>query len=344
MLFPCAGTEKFSCKIRDAVRGVWVFFLIFACCPELAVSQSGDSIIYGYRNCTWQDNRGTITASVDIDFTDLTMWKNYLKSRAIEMWWYDSNGNPHVLGFSSSPVNVMMNGSGATEKYPNIARDMENMAFGGVGGAWVNERAFTAHVTATFPGDDKREVSILAGNIGWAGDHTNYTFAATTAGAAYLRPGMQGAVCPVAPPYNPPQPPKPPITLITIAPDWNLGELPLQHGEKKFTVMSDQLCFYYSDPTAVTLNLVLDADSQNGVVGGQYQLKDLDDPTQVVPYSLVLNDGSDEVVLPNLGKSGIRLNPLNPTCFAPTFRTFVAPYLKPGYYSDVLTFTIVTKT
>lgn len=313
---------------------------------EPGICQNRGSVIDGYENCTWQDNGNSITVSVDVRFKESRVLARALISRSVEMWSYDSDGKYHTLGFSSYPVNVRIDGGGATGNYRNMdGGPMNSMAFAGGGGGWVNANAFTAHITATFSGSARQAVSILAGNIAWVDTlHTAYSFLGERMGAAYLYPGMQGAGCPVIQPDHPPKPPKPPVTLIMIAPDWDLGELAPRHGEKRLTAMNDQLCFFYSDPTAAAFDIVIDADSRNGVIGGQYQLKNLDDSTQVVPYSLVLNNGVSEVTLPNQGKSGVRLSILSPTCFSPTFRTFVRPQLKPGSYMDVLTFTAVTKT
>ncbi|WP_304991335.1 hypothetical protein [Burkholderia plantarii] len=354
----------FRLKFRFSMRDLWrtlfcraeksgvvvvgrIFILIFLFFCESAMSQ-GDStaypLIYDYGSCTWQENGdNSITVSVDI------FYKKGLPEfmdRAIMLWAYDSDGMPHPLGSPSFPVSVQADGVEAVVKRRNQygIPTMDYVMIWGVDGPWKNAAASTLHVTATFSGSARQAVSVLAADMFIAGVMKGYWGMYEQMGAAYLYPGVQGGGCPVVPPDHPPKPPGPSLTLVANVPDWNLGELPPQHGEKRFAAMSDQLCFGYTDPKLVGFDLVIDADSQNGVVGGQYQLRNLDDPTQVVPYSLALNSGSSTVLLPNSAKAGIRLNATNPTCFSPTFKTFVMPQLKPGNYSDVLTFTVVTKT
>ncbi|WP_171907275.1 hypothetical protein, partial [Burkholderia plantarii] len=326
-----------------------VLVLVSIFFSESGMCQFRGPVIDGYGNCTWQDNGDSITISLDVRFKENKIPFRKMISRTVEMWSYDSDGNYHALGFLPLfPVTVQMDGNPATMAYANrydVWGMNNNMVYGGAGGGWINADASTVHITATFSGSARQAASVLVGNLNWSNQsHRNRYLTNEQMGAAYLYPGVQGAGCPVVPPDNPPQPPKAPITLIMVAPDWDLGELALQHGEKRFTAINDQLCFSYSDPTVAGINLVIDADSQNGVAEGQYQLKNVDDSTQVVPYSLVLDDGRSEVILPNQGKAALRLNVSSPTCFSPTFKTLVNPRLKPGNYMDVLTFTAVTKT
>ncbi len=325
----------------------WILILSFLFFSESVMGQSNATaypLIYGYQNCTWQENGdNSITVSVDILYKKSPF--NFM-DHAIMLWAYDSDGMPHALGSGSLPVNVQADGIEAVVKRANQygIPNIDHVMIWGVSGQWKNAAASTMHLTATFSGSARQAISVLAADMFLGGPVIGYWGMYEEMGAAYLYPGAQGTGCPVVPPDHPPKPPKPSIMLVANVPDWNLGELPPQHGEKRFTAMGDQLCFWYSDPDIAGFDIVIDADSQNGLIGGQYQLKDLDDPTQVVPYSLALDSGSSTVLLPNAVKAGIRLNVTSPTCFSPTFRTFVMPQLKPGSYSDVLIFTVVTKT
>lgn len=129
------------------------------------------------------------------------------------------------------------------------------------------------------------------------------------------------------------------------APDWNLGEL--QQGTdvpKTFTNTSEQLCFTYSGGAVSGKRFAINASSANGVAGNRYRLKNLQDATQLVPYSLTLSNDSSTVSLPNASNAAVSLGGSGRTCFEPTFRTTVGPTVKEGDYSDVLTFTVVTKS
>ncbi|KVU49256.1 hypothetical protein DF046_16935 [Burkholderia cepacia] len=89
---------------------------------------------------------------------------------------------------------------------------------------------------------------------------------------------------------------------------------------------------------------IINAGNANGIAGNQYSLKNLNDATQLVPYSVKLDSGSSTVSLPNASKVALTLNSAGKTCFVPTFRTTVGAAVKAGDYSDVLTFTVVTKS
>ena len=128
------------------------------------------------------------------------------------------------------------------------------------------------------------------------------------------------------------------------APDWDLGELPEGNGEKIFPSSSDQLCFTYSGTAVSGKQFVINAGSANGVVNNRYRLKNLKDATQLIPYSLTLDSGTSNVSLPNASNKALPLNSSGRTCFVPTFKTTVDPTVKSGNYSDVLTFTVVTKS
>ncbi len=128
------------------------------------------------------------------------------------------------------------------------------------------------------------------------------------------------------------------------APDWNLGELPEGNGEKIFPNSPDQLCFTYLGAAVSGKQFIINADSANGVAGSRYRLKNLKDASQLVPYNVTLDSGTSNVSLPNASNKSLPLNSSGRTCFVPTFKTTVDSTVKDGDYSDVLTFTVVTKS
>ncbi|KWH56382.1 hypothetical protein WT63_23940 [Burkholderia anthina] len=78
--------------------------------------------------------------------------------------------------------------------------------------------------------------------------------------------------------------------------------------------------------------------------GNRYLLRNASKPSQTIPYSLTLDSGNATFPLPNIGASSIWLVNANRTCFVPTFKTSVSNSTEIGDYSDVLSFTIVTKS
>ncbi|KVH09554.1 hypothetical protein CFB52_016905 [Burkholderia sp. AU18528] len=161
-------------------------------------------------------------------------------------------------------------------------------------------------------------------------------------GAAYLTMASTDGTCIVLDPAKPP-PPAPSFVLDTVAPDWDLGELPRGESQKTLAGASQQLCFTYTG-FASSGNFVINATNANGMSGNRYLLRNTSKPEQTVPYSVTLNGGSANFPLPNIGASAIRLNTGNRTCFVPTFKTSVGMSAGAGDYSDVLLFTVVTKS
>ncbi|RQR66981.1 hypothetical protein DIE19_03150 [Burkholderia sp. Bp9126] len=91
-------------------------------------------------------------------------------------------------------------------------------------------------------------------------------------------------------------------------------------------------------------NFIINASNANGVVNNRYRLRHLSDVSQTVPYSVTLQGDTDTVTLPNPVNKAVPFSTTGKTCFTPSFRTTVDPQLKDGAYSDVLTFTVVTKS
>ncbi|WP_123863516.1 hypothetical protein [Burkholderia plantarii] len=334
--------SKCRCMTRSAKLLAWVVMLIvfFFCAPAFSTELiSKRSVIDSYGGCTWRDNSdGTATASLIINFKAATNEGGRFMSRTLMTVTFGNNGQRVNESRDESLNGVPMN-RGVLP--PNT--DLEWMDLRVPGGipdnGWHNPNAFTANVEIRL-GNRTRAATVTAGNWNDLGANVSlYTLEQT--GAAYLYPGTDGSGCQTVPPVDPP---KPPLTIHMSAPDWDLGELTADYGEKRYTDAADQLCFTYSGLSSDVADVVVDADSENGTVANQYRLKSLADPTQIVPYSVMLNDGTTEFTLPNQNKSEIKLNASGRTCLAPTFRTYVKPGLKKGDYTDVLTFTVTTKT
>ncbi|KVN28524.1 hypothetical protein WJ63_12285 [Burkholderia pyrrocinia] len=143
---------------------------------------------------------------------------------------------------------------------------------------------------------------------------------------------------------DPTNPPPVSIGINVTAPDWSLGELRRGEGEKVLSSSSDQLCFTYIGAATSGKQFIINAGSANGVAGNRYRLKNLKDATQLVPYSLMQDSGTSNVSLPNASNKSLSLNSSGKTCFVPTFKTTVGPTVDEGDYSDVLTFTVITKS
>ncbi|MCF1369859.1 hypothetical protein LH704_18090 [Burkholderia cenocepacia] len=140
------------------------------------------------------------------------------------------------------------------------------------------------------------------------------------------------------------KPPPPPISLNVNAPDWNLGELYQGENIKKFSSVKEQLCFTYTGTAVSEKSFIINASNVNGIASNTYRLRNLNDSSQLVPYSVTLDSGSSTVSLPNMSNAALSLDSSGKTCFVPTFKASVGSSVKEGNYSDVLTFTVVTKS
>ncbi|EML1602281.1 hypothetical protein RVY52_007106 [Burkholderia cenocepacia] len=139
-------------------------------------------------------------------------------------------------------------------------------------------------------------------------------------------------------------PPPPPISIAVNAPDWNLGELEQGENIKKFSNAAEQLCFTYTGTAVSGKSFIINASNVNGIASNTYRLRNLNDASQLVPYSVTLDSGSSTVSLPNMSNAALSLDSSGKTCFMPTFKASVGSSVKGGDYSDVLTFTVVNKS
>ncbi|WP_334043178.1 hypothetical protein [Burkholderia ambifaria] len=133
------------------------------------------------------------------------------------------------------------------------------------------------------------------------------------------------------------------IAIDMTAPDWSLGDLAQGDSEKTFTDAASQLCFSYSGSAVNGKRFIINASNANGVVANRYRLKNVNDASQFVPYSITLNGGTSTLSLPNNANMAIPLGSSGKTCFVPTFKTTVDSGVKDGDYNDVLTFTVITQ-
>ncbi|KAG8150043.1 hypothetical protein BFF94_029820 [Burkholderia catarinensis] len=134
------------------------------------------------------------------------------------------------------------------------------------------------------------------------------------------------------------------LAINVTAPDWNLGELPRGDGRKTFEKTADQLCFTYSGTGVRGKNFVINASNANGIVNNRYQLKNVADTSQIVPYNVTLDSGASTVSLPNRNSTAVPLSDTGKTCFVPTFNTTLNLGTALGNYSDVLTFNVVIRS
>jgi len=261
------------------------------------------------------------------------------RSRGILVYTYNADGKLQTS--SKIAKDMTINGSKYSGAYSGDGYAIYN-GYEQANSPWVSSDAFIASVElqinnssiASWPA-----VGIRAGNFTGGND------VGESSGLVYLSSTTKGGTCRVLTDASLPPPPVD-TTITMTAPDWDLGEL--LRGEetlKTFNASQDQLCFTYDGSKFITYQkFIINASSENGLsANGRYQLRNLEDSSQTVPYTVALNSGSTLVPLPNTQNVLLSLSADGRTCFVPTFRTLAEKWVKGGAYSDVLTFTIVAK-
>ncbi|WP_175803791.1 hypothetical protein [Burkholderia ambifaria] len=339
----------------------WRGCLLGACLMVLSCNAfASKSIVYtnvvsSYGSCLWRNNGdGTSTIQVVINFRTITGnlggtngWgpdpDDRFVSRGVLVYTYDANGR--MRPSTDVAKYVAMNGTKSTWAVLGVGggyvmyAGMDNWV---ARPGWDNKGPHTAIVEILIDNaviKDWPGVSIRGGNF----TVMSYDVAEIT-GGVYVTPVSGGSACKVIDPEVPPPDPPVVLTVDVAAPDWNLGELQRGDGEKTLAGAEQQLCFTYTGFSGGSRNFVINATSANGVSGNRYLLRNASKPSQTVPYDLTLDSGSATFRLPNTSASPVQLNNGARTCFVPTFKTSVDATVDAGDYSDVLSFTVVTKS
>ncbi|MFP3503667.1 hypothetical protein [Burkholderia sp. SIMBA_062] len=320
---------------------IWRNCALAACLALLSFKASAIILVTakvadGYSNCTWRNNgNGTSTLSVTIRYREAAgnLGGQKFWSRGILLYTYDASGN--MRPSSAAARYVKING----DFHMTVYKGDGYMMYYGYNPEWKKTDPFTANVEVLITNDQVKDwpgIAIRAGN------YTDGNDVGEVTGAAYINMASNSGACTVLDPSKP-VPPPPAMVVNMAAPDWNLGDLRRGENEKTLAGASQQLCFTYMGFESYR-NFVINATNANGMSGNRYLLKNISKPSQTVPYSVTLDSGSAIFPLPNIGNSEIRLNNNYRTCFVPTFKASVDKSTDGGDYSDVLSFTVVTKT
>lgn len=344
-----------TCTARSlsSIVSLFVFFAALMA-DEAFASEGTTKITNGFSNCTYSKGQYETTFSVTMNFLDTGLGPSAAIlqfSRGIIIYVYTKEGaiawppgQPNTQGVASS---VKMNGASFSGMHGTPGYYLRYYSGRGVN-YWDNLHAFTATIDVVIPNYqifDWPAISLQAG-FHWAdlvGGNPWGHNAYDSSGLVYIAPGNKGCQVLVEP-ENPPPAVSPTVTMT--APDWDLGELP--RGEETVLTLpaaKDQLCFTYEGAGfSSSQKFLINATNNNGLsADGRYLLKSLEDSSQTVPYTLALANSTDSVLLPNIQNSLFSLNIDGRTCFTPTFKVQPDKAVKGGAYSDILTYTIVTK-
>ena len=293
-------------------------------------------VLVSYKSCTWQnigDGTSKINVSMEFKKADSKIGSSDWISRGILMYMYDESGKLSPNG--KAVKSITLNGVQNIDRY----RGEDYLIAYGTKGDWKNMKSFIADVELII---DNSVIAKWPGIAIRAGAYTSAADVGEVTGAAYMSK-LGSGTCVLLEPTLPPPPPPAAITIDVAAPDWNLGELPRGEGEKTLSGLTEQLCFTYSGVNS-SRQFVIDAKGENGTSGGTFFLKNVANAAEKIPYKVTLDSGVDKFTVPNGSNSPVLLNNRNRTCFVPTFKTSVGMSIGVGNYSDILTFTIVTKT
>lgn len=294
----------------------------------------------GYTNCSYSETSTVATFRVTIGFRAAAgnLGGKTFRSRGILLYSYNRNG---VLQSSSDVASTLtLNGVSYMTTYWGDGYVM----YQGVnaGSQWNISTPLTANIILTVLKSKIAEwpaVGVRAGN------YTDDNDVGELSGVAYIGPSTTGGKCTIV--ENPELPPPAITPVVTMsAPNWDLGELP--RGEETVLTLpttKDQLCFSYTGSTAITnQKYLINATNTNGLsADSRFLLKNLQDSSKTVPYTLTLANSTDSVLLPNTQNRLFSLGAGGQTCFTPTFKVQPDRAVKAGAYSDILTFTVVAR-
>ncbi|WP_155631987.1 hypothetical protein [Burkholderia cepacia] len=332
-------------KGRFFISSVLVFAILAFSGIVSAKPVNQGRVILSTTYCYWWDTGWAFTVKVKVSFLQgygTNGNNDYdFKSRGIAVYTYDSQGKPKLN--SAAVKSMTMDDVSYAAKYDGdkfVMFSGFNPSTGATAKTWNTKAEFDTWVEILLDPaklGDWKAIAIKPANV------TNGDFDVVQMGAAvYFYPGVPSRCFELA---DPEKPTAPPVSIGMTAPDWNLGELqPGNDVSKTFTNVADQLCFTYTGTEVRDKKFVINASNANGVASNRYRLKNLKDATQLVPYSLTLNSGTSTVSLPNASNADVSFDRSGKTCFVPTFKATVDSSVKDGDYSDVLTFTVVTKS
>lgn len=300
-------------------------------------------VINGYSNCYITDNKDTTsTAFITIDYksTDGRLGGMKFYSRGLMFYSYNSSGVPSnntamLVKLGDVITANAFRGNGYVMYYSGNNYDPGPYP-------WSATGPFSAVAEVIFQNkllDAWGAVAIRAGNF-TSGDDVG-----EKSGAAYISVGNGAdyrSSCKII--IDPIHPPEPDIEIVVTAPDWELGEIKSGNQSIPFNNSRDWLCLKYSDITVAKKQFIMTASSHNGEVGNQYQLKNQDDASQSIPYHLILDSGSQQLIMPSVTNKSLPLEMGGKTCFMPIFKTAAPKDIEKGDYSDVLTFNIAIQS
>ncbi|MDN7876707.1 hypothetical protein [Burkholderia aenigmatica] len=299
------------------------------------VLKPGD-LVSSFGACSWKNNNdGTSTITMTVTFKAVIY-----RRRGLLIYTYNKFGQTRPS--SAAARSVSLDGVLSTNYYTGDGYVIYNYLKEGVKNSWVNNEAFTGTFEVVI---DNKVIADWPAIGLRPGAYTLSDDIGEKSGAAYLDMSTNGS-CKVLNPDKPPPAPPPSIAIDVVAPDWSLGELPHGESEKTLATTAQQLCFTYTSigSDATSEQFIINATSANGISSNRFRLKNIDKPTQMIPYSVTLDSGSAKFSLPNGSKTSVKMNKDKRTCFVPTFNTSVGIDADVGDYSDVLTFTVVTKS
>ncbi|QGU89361.1 hypothetical protein [Erwinia sorbitola] len=307
-------------------------------CLDITASQALAALVWGdvtsgYDTCFLDDlGNGYSEATIWLSPNNANAASNQdsFISRAVAVYRYSESGYTENIRVQSvtmngTPSDAEMNLSGVTYYYrnPNNSHswsDSSDMPR-------VVVVRMQSHFLASWSG-----IAIGMGNLG------SRDFVVDKKGLAYVQKNGGEGRCNII------SNPLADIDITVTAPDWNLGEIKPGQQSIPLSGSAEQLCLKYTGSSVAGKQFIINATNQHGIKNNSYLMKHLLNPSQEIPYGLIMNRTvGGVVVLPNSYHGAIELNAGGSTCFIPTFITMAPENLEPGLYTDVLTFNIVTK-
>ena len=301
---------------------------------------TGSNVISGATNCTTTKTAGnTWQASFTVNWRAMPPGSFGPRlSRAFVIYQYNSSGNP--IADYIRPVNISMNGDKpvtyAAGELNNGYGYLTTSASGSTPASWQNYEPNSATVTINVKHADVAMIAVSPSN-----DYERFVIR-DSSGSIFFSPSLATSSCQWK---DFPDSPQEIVNITMNAPNWTLGEIDIGKQQKVLTNSADRLCISYLSTESKGKDFIVNATNANGMVNNRFVLKHDLKPTNTLPYTLTLDSGGKQLLLPNSNNSTVKFDSsANQTCFTPTFDLYGSDNQEPGDYSDVITYEIVTKS
>lgn len=290
-----------------------------------------------YDYCRLINNGDDFIADIGAHYDRWSDSKNDLSSRSFVLYFYKNDSsidNSKTLPYKNASLN--------NEPSSVSTRVLNYTFYLGAGKSWKTVNGYSAEIKLNIPKNFFSEWDGMAISI--ANRDKNGNLYLNRDKAAYFTSKSNGK-CQYISPENPPTPPIDANFVFELPAAWDLGKILPGKSSVTFSSSKNQkFCIKYNNNEIAKAKFILIASSDN-TQGSFFNLKNIEDIGNYIPYKLELNDGLKTLKFPSssIGETYTFDENKDEVCFAPTFNIFANENPKIGKYSDTLNFNLIVK-